>query len=161
MHWYLHFVYPFNQGFYSDLAAVRFITFDEQLLQWHKMPELNLERPNALLNLQFLLSIEFIFADFINDAFGLYIPINVNSSWPRWHLDGIDIPLCLLILPQQRMVLWIIVKHLLRIGIFRIGLIYYWPYQPLCFFIVYLNLLFVQIGKFHMILCFRRYHRSL
>ena len=80
MHWYLHFVYPFNQGFYSDLAAVRFITFDEQLLQWHKMPELNLERPNALLNLQFLLSIEFIFADFINDAFGLYIPINVNSS---------------------------------------------------------------------------------
>jgi len=79
-HWYLHFVYPFNQGFCRDLAAVRFITFDEHLLQWLKMPELNPERPNALLNLQFLLSIEFIFADFINDAFGLYIAINVNSS---------------------------------------------------------------------------------
>jgi len=59
---------------------VCFIAFDEHLLQWLKMPELNLEGANTLLNLKFLLSIEFIFADFINDAFGLYIAVNVNSS---------------------------------------------------------------------------------
>ena len=112
------------------------------------MPELNLEGANTLLNLKFLLSIEFIFADFINDAFGLYIAVNVNSSWPRWHFDGIDIPLCLLILPQQRMVLWIVVKHLLRI-IIATGIIYDLPDQPLCFFIVYLHLLFVQICEVH------------
>ena len=107
-HLNIHLVESLDQVLTLNQSVLEVINLNEHCLKWLNMLQFNIKSSDALLNLEFLTLVKFTFTKVINDVLVLYITIKINCSWCRWHLNSVNVSLCMLIFTHEGMIPWVL-----------------------------------------------------
>ena len=108
----------------SNNSTLGLITPDKCLFKWIEMLQLNLERPETLLNLQLLLLGEFHIAYQFDMICVLLVPVNVDGVGSRRHTDRVLVSEAVLVLAQKGVVTSLLtqaLENVLLLRFYRVG----------------------------------------